>query len=253
MDNLSQPHMSYSEYKNMIVEILDTGKYRDYADVSTGMEFIVLRHDVEFSPERAFLMQTVENSLNFRSSYFFQITNNTYNTFSKKNMDIIKEIHINGHHVGLHYHLNGKTDLMEIADDIKMQVAVMSNMLGVTIDRFSFHRPTKAILNANMKIEGLINTYDALFFTFAEKMEASTQLDVKYTADSMHRWNYGFPDKAMLVSFPKIQILVHPYSWTPAGYDNFNNFRTLLQEKNSELMESINSECKHFQEVYNAL
>ena len=253
MSKINTPPMSYIEYKAIIINILATGKYRDYADVMPEKPFIVLRHDIEFSPERALKMQEIENSLNFKSSYFFQITNNTYNAFSKKNTGLIKEIYANGHHVGLHYHLNGKTDLEDIADDIKLQSRVMSEMLGILIDRFSFHRPTKDVLRANIEVAGLINTYNPLFFTFAEKMEAGTRLDVKYTADSMHKWSYGFPNEEMLNSFPQMQILVHPYSWTLVGYDNLENFKTLIQEKNSELVESINSECKHFQEVRYAL
>jgi len=245
--------MSYDEYREIIQNIIATGKFCDYADVVPEKAFIVLRHDIEFSPERAFEMHKIENSLNFKSSYFFQITNNTYNAFSKKNLDIIKEIHGNGHHIGLHYHLNGKTDLAEISADIKHQSKAMSEMLDMTIDRFSFHRPTKDVLCANIEIDGLINVYNPRFFTFAEEVKADTYLDVKYTADSMHKWAYGFPSQEMLTAFPKIHILIHPYSWTPAGYDNLQNFRTLIQEKNAELIESINSECKHFQEVRYAL
>ena len=243
---MSPAPMSYGEYKNILNNILTTGKYRDYADIYPDMDFIVLRHDVEFSLERALQLQKVENELHFKSSYFVQITNNAYNAFSKKNLDIMKEMHQNGHHIGLHYHLNGKTDLTEIANDIKMQSEIMSEMLGIKIDRFSFHRPTKNVLRANMAIDGLINTYSPRFFTFAETIEPDTKLDVKYTADSMHRWNYGFPDREMLESWPKIQILVHPYSWTPVGYNNADNFKTLIQEKRSELIETIDSECKHF-------
>lgn len=246
-------HMSYDEYRIILEDIISTGKYCDYSEVMAGKPFIVLRHDVDFSPERALEMHKIENSLNFKSSYFFQITNNIYNSFSKKNMDIIKEIYANGHYIGLHYHLNGKKDLPEIIEDIKLQSRIMSEMLDITIERFSFHRPTRDVLRAYIEIDGLINTYNHLFFTFAECIKEDTRLDVKYTSDSMYKWVYGFPNKEMLTSFPKIQLLVHPCSWTHTGYDNLDNFRTLIQEKNNELIESINSECKHFKEIQNAL
>lgn len=244
---------SYDEYLTILEGIIATGKYCDYADVVPNTPFIVMRHDVEFSPERALQMQKVENSLGFKSSYFFQIANNTYNAFSGRNVDIIKEIHANGHHIGFHYHPNGKTNITEIKDDIRKQVSVMSDMLGISIDRMNIHRPTKEVLRENVVVDNLINTYSPLYFTFAENVTQETKLDVKYIADSLRRWNYGFPDRDMLSSFQKIQILIHPYNWSSVGYDNLDNFRNMISEKNAELIDSIDSECKYFGEVRDAL
>ena len=254
---MSKMPFSLNVYEEMIRNIQATGKYCDYADVlsdkNNDSPFIVLRHDVEFSPERALEMQKIGNALDFKSSYFFQISNNTYNAFSKKNADIIKEIHANGNYIGLHYHMCGKTDLDEMATDIKRQTSIMSEMLGINIDRFSVHRPSKVVLKNGITVDNLIDTYSTNFFSFAENATADTVLDVKYTSDSMFRWDYGFPDEKMLNTYPKIQILLHPDYWTHTGHDNLNNFRTLLEENRADRLNDYDSECKQFREIRDAL
>jgi len=43
-----------------------------------------------------------------------------------------------------------------------------------------------------------------------------------------------------------MQLLTHPYSWTEDGYDNISNYTKLIQERNQELLKSMNSETKTF-------
>lgn len=245
--------MSYDEYKNILHNITATNKYCDYFEAKDRESYIVMRHDVEFSPERAYKMHEVENSIGFKSGYFFQITNNAYNTYSKKNRDLIKEIHTNGHKIGLHYHLNSRTDIFEIKKDIQTQAEIMSEILGIAIDRYSFHRPPKELVRANIEIPGLINTYDPMFITYTENTEELTKDDVKYIADSMHQWTYGYPDIETLTAYPRIQILIHPFSWTAVGYDLKDTFKSLIEEKNAELIDTIDSEHRRFKEVRDAL
>ena len=46
----------------------------------------------------------------------------------------------------------------------------------------------------------------------------------------------------------KVQILTHPFAWAPAGYDNKDNYKSLITEKEIELVDSIDAECKDFGE-----
>ena len=56
-------------------------------------------------------------------------------------------------------------------------------------------------------------------------------------------WKYGYPVTA---SNSKLQLLIHPFSWTKKGYENTRNFKTLITEKNKEMISSISSEIKTF-------
>lgn len=244
---------SYSDYKEIINIIKESGRGCNFRQAQARDKFIIMRHDVEFSVDRAFALSKLELSMDFTSTYFFQWTNNSYNILSKKNMDMIKYMHERGHVIGLHFALNGLTDMELVRKKILQEIHVLSEMIGVEITEFSIHRPSADVLRENIKFPGIINAYQDEFFTFSENVTESTPLHVKYISDAKHRWNYGTPDAATLLENDRVQILTHPYSWTKKGYDNLENFRTLIQERNEELMETIDNECKHFASVRDLL
>lgn len=241
---------SYDTYRRIIRDIKETGRGGISYHEAVGMpEFIVMRHDVEFSMERAYDMSMVESGMDFRSTYFVQITNNSYNALSKRNIDMMRDMAYRGHEIGLHYHLNGQRDALAVRDGVRDQMRIMSEMLGMPVTTYSFHRPVKEIYYYNIRIDGTINAYSPEFFTYAENVGMDTELEVKYIADSKHRWNYGYPDLATFGLYPKIQILIHPFSWTEQGYDNLDNFRSLIEEKQSVLIDTMDEEFMRFREI----
>ena len=244
---------SYSDYKEIINIIKESGRGCNFRQAQERDKFIIMRHDVEFSVDRAFALSKLELSMDFTSTYFFQWTNNSYNILSKKNMDMIKYMHERGHVIGLHFALNGLTDMELVRKKILQEIHVLSEMLGFEITEFSIHRPSADVLRENIVFPGIINAYQDEFFTFSENVTDSTPLHVKYISDAKHRWNYGTPDADTLFNNERVQILTHPYSWTKKGYDNLENFRTLIQERNGELMDTIDNECKHFARVRDLL
>ena len=63
-------------------------------------------------------------------------------------------------------------------------------------------------------------------------------------SDANHIWRYGYPNEENITKNNKVQILTHPFAWTKKGYNNFDNYKTLMQEKYIELVESVDHECK---------
>lgn len=242
---------SYDNYRKIIKDIQSTGYYCDYKEAMSREHFIVVRHDVEFSMERAFQMSLVESEEGFSSTYFVQITNNSYNALSKQNIELMRDMSVRGHHIGLHYHLNGQTDYLTVRDGVRDQIRIMSEMVGLNIDRYSFHRPVKEVYYYDIRIDGIINAYSKEFFSYADSISEDTKLDVKYISDSKHKWNYGYPDVATLEKYSKIQLLIHPFSWTEEGYDNLYNFYTLINEKQDTLIQTLDDEFLRFREVRN--
>ncbi|MBD5476928.1 MAG: hypothetical protein HDR17_13280 [Lachnospiraceae bacterium] len=246
--------MSYALYRQILSLIKSYGTQIVLGrDIQKKNEFIIIRHDVEFSPERAYRLSLVETEEGVCSNYFFQIANNTYNIFSKRNMKYITEMQGNGHEIGLHIQLNGLIEESCMAEVIQRELEVMGIMLGTKIRAFSIHRPTPDILKKNIKLDHVINAYQDDYFTFAENEADLNTVKVKYISDARHQWNYGKPDEKMFNQYKKVQVLTHPYSWTENGYDNLHNFESMIEEKNNELMESIDQECKHFNEVKEVL
>ena len=241
---------SYSEYKKILENIKASGKLMDYKEAINKTEFLVLRHDVEFSLDRAYKMAIIEQNVGVSASYFVQITNNAYNALSMQNQKLIREMSDMGHKIGLHYHLNGITDPLKTRDGIRDQIRIMSEMCGISVDRFSVHRPVREVYYNSIPIDGIINAYSPEFFTlFDEDKPVEEQVpEVKYIADSRHRWNYGYPDTETIKQFKKLQLLIHPDFWSEEGCAAKENFAKLIRESTLTYIETLNGECKHFSE-----
>lgn len=239
---------SFNDYRKIIQIIKDTGRVTDYKAALHADKFAIMRHDVEYSVERAYELARVESSMDFTSTYFFQWTNNSYNILSRKNKDLIKDIHERGHNIGLHFALNGMTDMEQIRAQILKEIRILNELFGFTIDTFSIHRPSKDVLRENIKLPGIINAYQDEFFTFGENVTEQSEVEVKYLSDANHIWRYGYPDEKNILSYDKVQILTHPFAWCKEGYDNFDNYKALVNEKYVELIDSIDRECKDFGE-----
>lgn len=244
---------SYTNYRRIIRDIKATGKSMGYEEAVGQNAFIIMRHDIEFSIERAYKMSLVESEEEFNSTYFVQITNNSYNAFSKHSIDMLKDMARRGHHIGLHYHLNGQLDPVLVRDGVRDELRIMSEMLGMDINSYSFHRPVKEVYYYNISIPYTINAYSKDFFTYADNVKEDDELEIKYIADSKHRWNYGYPDYETLMKYKKIQLLIHPFSWTEEGYDNLENFSCLIDEKQKELIDTLEDEFQRFREVKEAI
>lgn len=234
---------SYKEYKHIINSLKNNYEIMDYTDVTDKTEsFAIIRHDVEFSPQRALRMAEIDNELGIKSSFFFQVRNNCYNSLSNDNIEIINQIHNLGHYIGAHINTSNlhSRDLLDkfIIDDIE----TLSIYTELDVDRFSFHRPQSYQLKDYIEVDRFINAYDKKFFHYY-KNEKPKELRVGYFADSTHKWKYGYPTET---NHKKLQVVLHPYSWTDTGFENYENFKTLINQKNRELVESINSECNNF-------
>jgi len=239
---------SFDDYKEIIRIIKSTDRYMDYHKALTSDKFILMRHDVEYSVERAYELAKVESSMDFTSTFFFQWTNNSYNILSRKNKDLIKDMHERGHTIGLHFALNGMTDMERIKKQIAKEMDILNSMFEFKMDTFSIHRPSKDVLRENIKLPGIINAYQDEFFTFAENVTENTPVSVKYLSDANHIWRYGYPDEKNILENDKVQILTHPFAWCKRGYDNFDNYKSLIKEKYIELINSVDNECKDFGE-----
>lgn len=234
---------SYAEYQLIIQHYQKRYKIMDFSEITLDTSrYCVIRHDVEFSVERALnLAQFEANILDVSTSYLFQIRNNCYNLASDINLLKLHQIQDLGHTVGLHVHMG----LMDKSDDpvhfIQTEAEIFEKLTGIQVDRFSFHRPDASVLKDYLEVPNLINCYDKKFFHHYESPH--NNLDVKYFTDSRHEWKHGYP---LDENHDKVQILTHPYSWTETGFDNEQNYRVLLQEKDYETRQSIQRETSTF-------
>ena len=236
---------SYNEFKNLIGIVKQNLPIVDYKDVKDNTKkFCVLRHDIEFSIDRAYKLAKIENELGVISTYTVQVRNNTYNALSEKNINLILKIKELGHHIGLHQNPPSSMKLDTLKDYIMRDITILEECYGFEIDRFAFHRPKKEYLNYYVQLDNRINCYDKKFFHFFEDKPES--LEILYLADSNHKWKYGYPLDFDFSKINKLQLLTHPFSWSDSGGDNYGNFVTLIRERNDELVNSMNTETNTF-------
>ena len=241
---------SYSEYRNIIKLVQSYLRIYDFEEVLSynPSKFCVLRHDIEFSIDRALMLARIESDeLDVKSTYTVQLRNNTYNALSQKNIEAIQEIKKLGHKIGLHQNPPPMGD-DELIDYILKDIETLEHYYDFEVDRFAFHRcgSNPGILEKYVEVPNKINCYAEDFFHYfsGDKPE---ELRVHYLADSNHEWKYGHPFHIDYWDLPqKMQLLTHPFSWSDDGYNNISNFTKLIQERNKELLESMNSETKTF-------
>ena len=244
---------SYSEYKNIITLVKQHLPIKDFADVLkySLSRFCVLRHDIEFSVDRALKLARIESdNLGVHSTYTVQLRNNTYNALSQKNIDSIKEIKKLGHSIGLHQNPPMMRD-EQLVYYISKDIETLEHYYGFAVDRFAFHRcgSYPEILETPIKVPNKINCYDKEFFHYFQGEKPKKGFRAHYIADSNHQWKYGHPMRVDYNSYPyRMQLLTHPYSWTEDGYENINNFAKLIRERNKELLLDMNTETRSFPE-----
>lgn len=207
---------------------------------------VILRHDVDNSLPGALELAKIEHRLGIKSTYFILLSSDFYNPFSKKNRIIIDEMIVLGHTIGLHFDETVYPDdygnVEKTIKNIKQEIDNLSKGLGGEVKCFSYHRPSKNILDSNIEIEGLINSYGNSFFK-----------DFKYLSDSRRHWREPALNIIESGTYSKLHILTHPFWYQKTDLemkdtivdfikaaalerfetfeDNFTNLREIISEK----------------------
>lgn len=218
---------SYDEYRAILARIKATGKLMSYGKAAHRAEFIVLRHDVEFSIEKAVEMAEVESDCGVRSTYFIQLESPAYNALSEVSIRQIKRLSELGHAIGLHYREDCSLPKQANEYRIWKQLSTLLNATGIKIATFSTHMPSESTEYHRYAVKEAINAYAQPYFhRFGEAGP-----DVLYISDSELRWNYGYPDDRTLNDNLRVQILIHPYGWGRTPRAAAEVFADLRREK----------------------
>ena len=195
---------TYQAYRNLLHRLADSG----YGIIScqSGKEdgkCAILRHDIDFSLEKALQFAMLEREENVRSTYFVLLTSDFYNPFSEKNAGIIRRIAACGHEIGLHFDETAYPDGIgadELKERILKEVGLLETLTEKPVSVVSMHRPSDRILNADLEIPGMINSYGTKYFR-----------EYKYVSDSRMQWR---EDVCRIISeeaFSKLHILTHAF------------------------------------------
>jgi len=174
---------------------------------------LILRHDIDQNLEQSIKIATIENKYNIKSTFFLLLRSPFYNVFEKKYSDIIYEIVNLGHQIGLHfdeslYKIENEIDLNKYVDK---EVNTIKSFFSLDIYAISMHKPSKWILDSDIRFKKYINTYSKKYFE-----------EFKYFSDSRRQWREGcICNKIDVKKYDKLHILIHPFWWVDKDI-NFN-------------------------------
>ena len=181
-------------------------EFTDYLDYSRHPRPCILRHDVDFSLQRAVEMARFEAGLSIeqevRSTYFVLLNSEFYNPVSPQSRDAFAELKALNHHIGLHFDTTvygGDLEPDVFAERVQEEAARLSRIVGTEVQSMSMHIPSQAILDADLRIPGIINTYGEPFFH-----------GFTYLSDSELRWREDPVATVSSAPLSRLHLLTHP-------------------------------------------
>lgn len=242
---MKKKSFTYEEYREILN--LYSHRIKSFNEAKGLSQFVILRHDVEFSVTRALKMAKIEESIGIKSTYFFQVLSSAYNPFSNKHRDAIQMIQKMGHSVGLHAYISHlkEGDIRSLNNELVKQKKMFEYGLELNCTSFSFHRPPMWALELRQdNLCSMLNAYGPSFFEFS-----SDPKHIKYIADSKHNWPYGHPIEHERER--KIQILLHPDEWTEDGDETLVEFfNGIKKEYGLEFEHTLKNETKHYAQAF---
>lgn len=195
---------TYDWYDEFLARLHSDGaRFRSYGEGLSAGD-VLLRHDVDLSPERALRMGKVEAARDVRATYFLLVSSPLYNPLDRHTREIVAELDSLGHDVGLHFSTHQywpaseSPSGTELRERIAAERAVLDSLPVDPVDTVSFHLPPPWVLERSF--DGFDSTYEPRFFG-----------EIGYRADSNQRWRQEPP---LAGGRPeKLQVLTHPGLW----------------------------------------
>lgn len=195
---------TYEAYLDLLSNIKKHGFiFADYETCDNYERCVILRHDIDYSLDKAVKLAEIEASEGVSSTYFTLISSEFYNPIAKENYDKIHGIQELGHKIGLHFdEMNYGIKLTEtdIKKKIIDEIRLMEQILNIDIKSVSMHRPSKQTLEADYQLGSIVNSYGKKFFK-----------DFKYVSDSRRRWREDINRIIDSGEYNKLHILTHAF------------------------------------------
>ena len=194
-------------YRRLLILAQQSYSFRGFTDFDRNENFILWRHDVDYSMHAALALARIEADLGIQATYFLLPGSAFYNLFESSIAKCTQEIRQLGHSFGLHfdasrYAIASSQDL-ELA--LKHEQQWLADYCTQPISAFSFHNPTAVTLAFNQQTyAGMVNTYARYF-----------RDDIAYCSDSNGIWRHHRLEEVLGQSKPvRLQVLTHPAWWT---------------------------------------
>lgn len=209
MDKATQYHFSdftRTHYAECIELAKKNYTFIGYGEAKKRDNFVLWRHDVDFSMHVAKKLAAIESEKGVRATYFIYPHCEFYNLLEKEVYQLVKDIQAMGHEIGLHFdpHFYDIQSSDKLDEALQKEKQLLRSFFDINVTVFSFHNNNAFTMSCeNWEYGGLINTYTKYFKT-----------EVGYCSDSHGIWRFSrLHDVLTEARHTKLQVLTHPEWW----------------------------------------
>jgi hypothetical protein len=198
-----------SSYREILLAAISNGyEFCNYTQIGqeTSELSCILRHDIDSELLGCGAILDAEKELGVKATYFIMTRSTAYNPFCVEGRSMVKRIIEDGHRLGLHFmgELCEGDDAQTISGKVAKEAKWLEEEFQASINAVSFHQPSKVVLESNIELPGLINTYNK-----------NQMQDYFYVSDTNMNWRHEHPLEIFSkVLYPRLQLLIHPMWWT---------------------------------------
>jgi hypothetical protein len=229
---MEQAGFELKSYEHLLRTGRDAGyEFVSFADIGNerSQRSCLLRHDIDSELLGCGGMLDVEKSVDVTATYFLMTRSTAYNLFSVEATAMVSRILREGHQIGLHFmgeRCEGKS-VSYIVDEVLRETGWLEREFGARIEAVSFHQPTRNILDAQITVPGLINTYNALQIA-----------PYFYVSDTNMTWRHEHPTEIFSRTLhERLQLLIHPMWWTAEPLGMLEKWSAVLRGNQRAVIE----------------
>lgn len=201
---------------------------------------VIIRHDIDFDVMIALELAKIEHANGVKATFFFLMSNDSYNPFSRDNFNAILKIKQLGHMISIHF---DPVVYKNFEEGFKVEKKLFETAFETNVDVISLHRPNEYFQNHNEAIDGCEHTYMEKYFK-----------KIKYVSDSSGVFRYGHPfNTDEFQNNQSLQILIHPIWWVIEGDSNHDKLRNYYSRKKEFLKSHYSANCKPFNAIKHEL
>lgn len=218
---------TYNAYRSLIQEIQGHGyAIKNYHNWRECKRCVIMRHDVDNDLEKALDLAKIEEQLCIKSTYFILVTSDFYNVFSFSSEKFLLGIMSCGHEIGLHFDEVRYSNIVtpeDARDRIIEETKLLSAAIGKPITTVSMHRPSKMMLDADLCIPGIINSYGHEYYK-----------KFKYLSDSRRHWREPVEEIVASEKYDRLQILTHAIWYNENEKSIHDSIRDFINSGNKQ-------------------
>lgn len=207
MNQYNPSEFTLDSYKQLLQLAKSRFPFANFLDFKTKDNFLLLRHDIDFSLIKALEIAQLEHQYNIQSTFFIHLHNDFYNALDLQSLKLVKEIIKLGHFIGLHFDIHYYD--IKLQEDLvhwlEFEKSIMEMVFNTEINVFSFHNTNEYTMSfEEEEYGGMINTYSTYF-----------KENVSYCSDSNGYWRFQkLQDVLVDPKVSKLQVLIHPGWWS---------------------------------------